>query len=372
MTIFTYIIGIVLIVQLFNLQIIHGAEYREQSNTRLTRESTLKADRGDILDRYGNSLVSSSQKFNLELYKSKIDTQALNNSILKIVNVLEKYNITQALISEEYADLVCKSGHSVKCQFAIDTGMNRVGLDGDFPEECIRIIRKYSSQLELDGLFTHLCVADSSIKKHVDFTKMQIDKFEIIANRLSDLKLPNIHCLNSAAGLWHKSKYNDIIRLGIILYGLKPDYMNKLPEGIIPIMAWKSVIAMVKTVKKGDTIGYGCSFKAKKDMKIATIPTGYADGYSRSLSNKGHVYINGCKANIVGKICMDQFMVDVTDVPDVNINEEVSLLGNLHNADDMAADIGTIGYEIVCSISKRVPRVYKIKRWIVWKMRKYV
>ena len=94
MTIFTYIIGIVLIVQLFNLQIIHGAEYREQSNTRLTRESTLKADRGDILDRYGNSLVSSSQKFNLELYKSKIDTQALNNSILKIVNVLEKYNIS--------------------------------------------------------------------------------------------------------------------------------------------------------------------------------------------------------------------------------------------------------------------------------------
>ena len=274
------------------------------------------------------------------------------------IELLEKYNITQALISEEYADLVCKSGHSVKCQFAIDTGMNRVGLDGDFPEECIRIIRKYSSQLELDGLFTHLCVADSSIKKHVDFTKMQIDKFEIIANRLSDLKLPNIHCLNSAAGLWHKSKYNDIIRLGIILYGLKPDYMNKLPEGIIPIMAWKSVIAMVKTVKKGDTIGYGCSFKAKKDMKIATIPTGYADGYSRSLSNKGHVYINGCKANIVGKICMDQFMVDVTDVPDVNINEEVSLLGNLHNADDMAADIGTIGYEIVCSISKRVPRVY--------------
>ena len=123
--------------------------------------------------------------------------------------------------------------------------------------------------------------------------------------------------MNSAGGLWHHSSVSCITRLGIGLYGLKPDYMNTLPEGIEPALSWKSVVSMVKKVKPGDTIGYGRSFIVEHPMRIATIPTGYADGYPRLLSNKGWVLINGCKAPIVGRVCMDQMMVDVTDIPDV-------------------------------------------------------
>lgn len=161
---------------------------------------------------------------------------------------------------------------------------------------------------------------------------------------------------------WHQDRISNLTRLGIILYGLKPDYMNILPPGIEPVMEWKSVISMIKTVYPEETIGYGRSYKVKNKMRIATIPTGYADGYNRGLSNKGYILIHGKKAAIVGRICMDQFMVDVTDIPEAREYEEVVLIGKNGNeiisADDMAQMIGTIGYEIVCDVGKRVPRVY--------------
>lgn len=168
--------------------------------------------------------------------------------------------------------------------------------------------------------------------------------------------------MNSAGGLWHHSDVSCFARLGIILYGLKPDYMNTLPDGIDPALSWKSVVSMVKKVKPGDTIGYGRSFIVEHPVRIATIPTGYADGYPRLLSNKGWVLINGCKAPIVGRVCMDQMMVDVTDIPEVEYESEVVLIGKsgdeVITADDLANLIGTIGYEIVCGISKRVDRFY--------------
>mgnify|MGYP003290120873 CR=1 FL=1 len=273
-----------------------------------------------------------------------------------------KYNIMQTIISEEYAEEVCKSNVDIKCQIALDTGMNRIGLNADDVDYCIEIIRKYSKKLNVKGIFTHLCVADSKQVDLIRFTENQIEKFDTIASALSDLKFDYVHCLNSAGGLWHKSKTNMFIRLGIVLYGLKPDYLNVLPDGISTVLEWKSVVSMVKTVYKGETIGYGRTFMAEHEMKIATIPTGYADGYNRLLSNKGYVLINGRRANIVGRICMDQMMVDVTNINDVSMGTEVVLLGRSGNelltADDMAQIIDTIGYEIVCNISKRVPRVY--------------
>lgn len=180
-------------------------------------------------------------------------------------------------------------------------------------------------------------------------------------DRVTDLNLLQIHCLNSAGGLWRQTKYHDIVRLGIIMYGLKPDYQNVLPEGIKPVLTWKSVVSMVKTVKEGETIGYGRTYKTEKNMTVATIPTGYADGYNRHLSNKGFVLIRGAKAPIVGRVCMDQMMVDVTGI-DCQMGEEVVLLGtdenNQFSADDMAQILGTIGYEIVCDIGRRVIRYY--------------
>lgn len=274
------------------------------------------------------------------------------------LETIAKNGITQAIISEEYAEEVLKTKVKIKCQFAIDTGMNRIGLNGDTPEKCIEYIRKFDSVCKVDGIFTHLCVADSIDEKHKEFTKGQIDKFEAIAEELTDLNLNYIHCMNSAGGLWHNTKYNSIARLGIILYGLKPDYRSILPLGIYSALQWKSVVSMVKLVKEGECIGYGCTFKATKPMMVATVTTGYADGYNRMLSNKGHVIVHGENAPIVGRVCMDQFMIDVTDIPNVKMGTEVLLLSNQYNADDMANDIGTIGYEVVCNISKRVPRVY--------------
>lgn len=274
---------------------------------------------------------------------------------------LIKYHITQTLLSEDYSDRLASTNLPVKCQFALDTGMRRIGLNADDPDECERVIRKIcSSILQLEGLFTHLCVADTPEQN--EFTENQIRLFEEVASRVSDLNLPYCHCMNSAGGLWHHSDVSCFARLGIILYGLKPDYMNTLPDGIEPALSWKSVVSMVKEVKPGDTIGYGRSFAVEQPMRIATIPTGYADGYPRLLSNKGWVLINGYKAPIVGRVCMDQMTVDVTDIPDVEYESEVVLLGKsgdeVITADDLANLIGTIGYEIVCGISKRVERVY--------------
>ena len=278
------------------------------------------------------------------------------------VKDLLHYNISQTILSEEYADSITNSGYPVKCQFAIDTGMRRIGINADNPDECEKTIREYAKKIKIEGLFTHLCVAD--IEDQKEFTQHQIDQFEEICRRLSDLKLPFCHCMNSAGGLWYRSKYSHCTRLGIILYGLKPDYTSVLPPNIEPVLSWKSVISMVKEVHLGDTIGYGRTFKTDHTLTVATIPTGYADGYPRLLSNKGWVLINGCKAPIVGQICMDQMMVDVTYIPDVHLGTEVVLIGKSENeiirADDLAHIIGTIGYEIVCGISKRVQRIYPV------------
>lgn len=268
------------------------------------------------------------------------------------VQDLIKYDITQAILSEEYAEKL--KSHRIKAQFAIDTGMNRIGMDANDARQCESVIRKFSDCFSVTGLFTHLCVADE--EKENPFTKEQIRKFQAVVNRVSDLNIQYIHCMNSAGGLWHEA-YGNLIRLGIVMYGLKPDYGKTLPCGIKPALEWKSVISMIKSVHKGETIGYGRSYQAEKEMIVATIPTGYADGYNRLLSNKGKVIINGQTAPIVGKVCMDQMMVDVTGL-DVSFEDEVTLLGDGYDADDMAHDIGTIGYEVICGISKRVPREF--------------
>ena len=269
---------------------------------------------------------------------------------------LVENDITQTLLSEEYAEMLFATGQPVRCQFAVDTGMRRIGLNADDPDECERVIRKYADRLE--GLFTHLCVADTPDQDA--FTNEQIKKFRTVCSRVADLGL-SCHCMNSAGGLWHTAD-SSFTRLGIVLYGLKPDYENELPDGIAPVLSWKSVISMVKEINAGDTVGYGRSFTADGRMTVATVPTGYADGYSRLLSNKGSVLVNGRKARIIGRVCMDQMMIDVTGIPDIGIGTEVVLIGKSGGetitADDLARLYGTIGYEIVCGINKRVRREY--------------
>ncbi|MDD4376714.1 MAG: alanine racemase [Eubacteriales bacterium] len=270
---------------------------------------------------------------------------------------LVQYNLTQAILDENYAEIMADKG--IKAQFAIDTGMNRIGLDADQPLYCEKIFKKYYNRFIMNGIFTHLCVADIDTNESNNFTTTQIQKFYEVSKRVSDLNMPYVHCMNSAGGLLHGTSegIGEIVRLGILLYGLKPDYKNSIPEEIKPALTWKSVVSMVKSVHPGESIGYGRTFIAEREMKVATIPTGYADGYRRELSNKGKVEINGMIASIVGRICMDQIMVDVSEI-EVHPGDEVFLIGNHYSADDLAQDVETIGYEIVCGISKRVPRIY--------------
>ena len=294
----------------------------------------------------------------LELRNAGIEGQILilGYTPASFIPELKAHEITQALISEEHAEAFRNSG--VRVQFAIDTGMNRIGLDADDPDLAERIIRKYAGGLELTGLFTHLCSADTpEDPETVAFTGGQIEKFRTVCERVKDLQLPWIHCLNSAGGLF-RNVYGNLVRFGIVLYGLKPDSSNRLPEGLKPAMTWKSVISMIKKVGRGESIGYGRTFTADHELMAATVPTGYADGYSRRLSNCGKVLIHGKEAPILGRICMDQFMVDVTDIPEARYEDQVILLGSAYDADDMAEDLGTIGYEVICDIGKRVRRVY--------------
>lgn len=282
---------------------------------------------------------------------------------------LSEYNIIQTIVSEEHAKELSKySNFNVRYHFAIDTGMNRIGLNANDLDNCENVIRKFSKLLNIDGLFTHFCVADSSEQDDIIFTNLQIKKFKDLVERVKDLDINVIHCSNSAGGLYYA---NDIakninkklfVRLGISLYGLSPNQSVPLPNTFKPALTWKTIVTTVRTVKKGDFVGYGRTYIAESERKIATLSVGYADGYSRSLSNTGFVLINGHRAKIVGRICMDQTTVDVTDIPNVKMGDIATLTGqdgNLNiSADDISKLTNTINYEVLCGISKRVQRIY--------------
>jgi len=280
-------------------------------------------------------------------------------------HILYDRDITQTMLDEDYAEKMAKTGLRLKAEFAIDTGMNRIGLDGDDPDYCEAVIRKYADFFDLTGVFTHMSVADEETEENREFTLTQIRKFKEITGRLSDLYLDHLHFMNSASGLWYNNKDRSVanmVRLGIVMYGLKPNYDRVLPEGVEPALSWKSVIAQIKTIHKGESVGYGRKYIADKETVIAVIPTGYADGYLREYGYGSYVLINGKKANILGNICMDQMMVDVTDIPDAAPETEVVLIGTSGDltitADDIANRAGTIGYQIICGLNKRVERVY--------------
>ena len=284
-------------------------------------------------------------------------------------DLIIKHNLTQTLVSEEHAKEFAYASHmNMKCQFAIDTGMNRIGLDADNLDECERLLRDYSKRFYVNGIFTHLCVADSNAPENLEFTKVQIEKFENLVDRIADMNLQYVHCMNSAGGYYFnsKSKFRNIARLGIMLYGLKPNFCCALPLGMKMAMTWKTSVIMVKTVSAGESVGYGRSYIADKDIKVATLSTGYADGYPRALSNKGYVIIKGKRAPIIGRICMDQMMVDVSAIDGIIAGDEAILIGSdgyeCITADDLASTIGTIGYEIVCGISKRVQKCYVVSK----------
>ena len=206
-------------------------------------------------------------------------------------------------------------------------------------------------------------MADSLREQDEEYTRAQTEKILAVADKCEaeGLHLEKVHFLNSAGGVYYYNERSSFARLGIILYGLYPDPAKALPFEPKPAMEFKAAVAQVKYIDNGTDVSYGRTYTANGKVKLATVTAGYADGYPRALSNKGYVLIHGKKCPITGRICMDQFMCDVTEVEDVKTGDEAVLIGAQGDeritADDIGKMTGTIGYEIVCGISARVPRV---------------
>lgn len=289
------------------------------------------------------------------------------------------YDIEQTVYNLKYAEELSKKAvelnKKAKIHIALDTGMGRIGFLPN--KESIEDIAKiYSMEgIIVEGFYTHFSSADETDKYYTNeqFIKYQ-NFYEILLGMGIDIPLK--HVANSASIIDLPDTYLNGIRPGIMLYGYYPsDEVNKYKVDLKPALTLKATISHVKTVEAGSFISYGRTFKTERESIIATIPIGYADGYSRQLSNKGKVIVNGKCANIIGRICMDQCMIDVTDVGEVSVGDEVILLGELgdvkFNADDMAEIMDTINYEIICMLKHRIPRVYKKNNKII-NVRNYI
>ncbi|KKM08639.1 alanine racemase [Clostridiales bacterium PH28_bin88] len=264
--------------------------------------------------------------------------------------------------AEYISRVAARVGRRATVHVKVDTGMGRIGvLPGP---EAVRTLFQIArlSHLELEGVFTHFAVADEVDK---EFTHRQFDRFLNFAAELErqGLHIPIKHAANSAGIIDLPETHLDMVRPGIILYGLYPSgEVRRDVVTIKPAMTWKCRVAFVKQLDRGDSVSYGRTFIVKQRALVATLPVGYADGYSRLLSNRGEVLVGGRRAPVIGRVCMDQTMIDITHIPQVGMGDEVVLLGRQGDqevpAEEMAEKIGTINYEVVCKVGARVPRFY--------------
>lgn len=271
------------------------------------------------------------------------------------------YGITQTVCDWELARALSaeavRQSRTAKVHLKADTGMGRIGVR---PEEIGALAAAIAALpgLEIEGIFSHFATADSRDKS---YTKQQIDRFRqaIAAVKAQGIFPKLCHIAESAAILEIPEAHFDMVRAGVIQYGLWPSAEVTHPIELRPLMKLQACVVWLKTVKKGESVGYGRDFVAARDSQIATLPIGYADGYIRAYGKQGYVEIHGKRAKITGKVCMDQIMVDVTDIPQVKIGDIATLFGSKTlTIDDAAAWLDTINYEIPCLIGPRVPRIY--------------
>lgn len=295
------------------------------------------------------------------------------------------YNdISQAVYSLSYARALSENaalyGVTVNAHIKVDTGMSRIGfLYHDSVEDypVIDEIEKVCSLpgINPEGIFTHFSSADCADGEL--FTRLQYDLFLSACDRLAarGIYFEIRHCSNSAGILSYREMNFDMVRAGIILYGLYPSSAVERPVKLLPVMELKTVISMLKTVPAGTPVSYGRTFTAEHEMRIATVPIGYADGYPRRLSNKMSMLVNGHRAPVIGNVCMDQTMLDVTGIDNVFEGKQITVFGKDGGAyisvDELAEKAGLINYEVLCSLSRRVPRVY-IKNGSVFETTDYM
>lgn len=280
---------------------------------------------------------------------------------------LLRYDIRTAMFQYEKAkklsDLALKQGKKAVVHLALDTGMSRIGMKADREHAKEAAAIAALEGIEVEGLFTHFARADETDKSAYE---EQYRRYKEFLGYLKELgvKIPIRHCSNSAGIVESlESNHMDMVRAGIAIYGIYPsDEVDHNSVKLTPAMEIKSCITYIKEIEAGTAVSYGGTFVADHTMKVATIPVGYGDGYVRSLSGKGDVLIHGKRAAILGRICMDQFMVDVTEIPEAKFMDPVTLVGKDKDAiirvEDLSDLSGRFNYEFVCDLSKRVPREY--------------
>lgn len=322
----------------------------------------------------------------LQLRKAGIDRPVLILGYTPPDKVRELvYNdISQAVYSLSYAEALSENaalyGVTVNAHIKVDTGMSRIGfLYHDSVEDypVIDEIEKVCSLpgINPEGIFTHFSSADCADGEL--FTRLQYDLFLSACDRLAarGIYFEIRHCSNSAGILSYREMNFDMVRAGIILYGLYPSSAVERPVKLLPVMELKTVISMLKTVPAGTPVSYGRTFTVEHEMRIATVPIGYADGYPRRLSNKMSMLVNGHRAPVIGNVCMDQTMLDVTGIDNVFEGKQITVFGKDGGAyisvDELAEKAGLINYEVLCSLSRRVPRVY-IKNGSVFETTDYM
>lgn len=276
-------------------------------------------------------------------------------------DLLVKYDIRPSIFSLEDAkslsDEAVRQGKTALYHIAVDTGMSRIGFqvtqaDADICKEIAKL-----PGIAAEGVFTHFATAD---EKDLTKTLRQKEKFGKFVEMLSARGIdPQIKHTNNSAGVMNFDDHYDLVRAGIVIYGMYPsEDLDKSKLGVLPAMKWIAEISHVKTLEAGREVSYGGTYITKKETVVATVPVGYADGYPRSLSNIGKVMVNGKPAPIIGRVCMDQFMIDVTHIPDVKVGDEVTLVGNGLTMEEVSNAAHSFNYELPCRIARRVPRIY--------------
>lgn len=281
-------------------------------------------------------------------------------------DILVSHEITATVFDVETAQLLADAARVQKkqahCHIKVDTGMRRIGLEPD--ENGIAIVKQITALKELsaDGIFTHFAASDETDKTSAEH---QFKLFTDFTGRLEKegIHFTYRHCANSAAVIDMPQVDLDMVRLGIAMYGMYPsDEVKKEKVELFPALDLKSHVTMVKEIPAGEKVSYGGTFTTTRNTKLATVSVGYGDGYPRALSSKGYVLVRGQKAPIVGRVCMDQMMVDVTDIENVTRADIVTLIGKDGDAEitveEIAALAGTFNYEFVCDLGKRIPRSY--------------
>lgn len=274
-----------------------------------------------------------------------------------------RYDVELTVHSQESAislDAFCKRvGERAKVHLAVDSGMGRIGF---LPDEIDVAARAYElANLHFVGIFTHFAKADEADKTYTRKQKKVFDDF--VSNlRSRGIDVGLCHIANSASILDMRDCNYQMARMGIMTYGLFPSEQLSGTAKLRPAMSWRARISHIKTLPKGNSIGYGGAYTTTRKTTVATVAVGYGDGYPRALSNKGYMLIGGKKAPILGRICMDQTMVDVTDIAGVKVGDTATLMGEQGeeriSAEQLANWANTINYEIVCGVAKRVPRIY--------------